>query len=371
MGNSHSQVLHSLGEAIRAIRRGYRFQDTTPDFPAIYYEEVSYEGAPYILPMIILKTRPCRWFMRSGGCTTCNYQAIAVQKEIPDSVILKQLDAAFKHLSQKREIPFIHLTSAGSFFDSWEISDPLLEAIAARLEKHHVRLFSTESRADVLLNDERLARFRKHYSGAVSVGIGLESVNSTIRELTVFKGISNSQFEQAVSNLKKHHMGFHAYVLIGKPFLTPGEDVDDAEATTRYAIELGGDVLLMLSNRQPNTLTMLLWKHGLYLFPSLWAPIEVLRRLPRELDRRIAIRGMDKAIPPPEGFAQTCGLCTNIVRSALIGFNWTKDYRMLEQATTSCPCYLQWKQTLEEAASEPLEQRVKRALDTLKTVLPQ
>ncbi len=340
--------------------------DSTSPFPALYYEECLFEGHPYILPMIVLRTNPCNWYTKTGGCLTCGYQGIAKFKGISDADILAQVDAALRHLRLKGELPFLHLTSSGSFFDQREISDAVMIAIAQRMETEGVRVFSTESRADVVTNHDRLALFRKYYSGAISVGIGLESMDEDIRNLCFFKGVKNRTLERAISTLKDFNMNFHAYVLVGKPFLTPEEDVEDAFTALSYAIEKGGKVLLMVANIQQDTPLYALWKKGLYTLPSLWAPIKVLRKLEPGLRFRVAVKGLDKAVPPPHMFQQTCNLCTPVVRNALVGFNWTKDFLMIDQAWNCCSCREVWEKTLEIHDERPIRQRIESVLKQFK-----
>jgi radical SAM enzyme (TIGR01210 family) len=357
-----------LSRFVRSFRpaSAREMYDSANPFPALYYEECMFEGRPYILPMIVLRTSPCNWYMKTGGCMTCGYQGIAQLEGTGDDDILAQVDAAFQHLRLKGGLPFLHLTSSGSFFNQREISDAVMIAIAQRMETEGVRVFSTESRAEVVTNRDRLALFRKHYSGTVSVGIGLESMDENVRNLCFFKGVRNQTLERAISTLRDFDMDFHAYILIGKPFLTPEEDVEDAFVSVRYAIEKGGEALLMVANIQLDTPLYALWKKGLYKLPSLWAPIKVLRKLEPKLRSRVAVKGLDKAVPSPHVFQQTCNLCTPVVRNALVGFNWTKDFLMIDQAWNCCSCRKEWEKTLEIRDERPIRQRIESALEQFK-----
>lgn len=334
---------------------------------AIYYEEATYEGRPYNLPLIILKTAPCRWLLSHGGCTTCNYQQVASFKPVDPDRVLEQLDDALHRLGGPGRYPYLHLTSSGSFLDPREIGDDLLVRLCDRLHRYGVELLSTECRADLLDDSRRLDLFRRAFPGRISVGIGVESQNEVVRNLCMFKGVTNAQVETAFRNLKERDMDFHAYILLGKPFLTEGENVRDALETVRFTLERGGSALLMLANLQPNTLTHAMWRAGRYALPSLWAPIEVLERLDPQQRSWVSVKGIDKAVPQPMVFQKSCDVCTPIVRNALVGYNWTMDYRIIEQVLTCCPCREEWRNALADDP-RPVPQRVAEGLAQLKAL---
>ena len=124
----------------------------------IYFEDAWMEpNTPYILPLVIMKTRTCSWLRQGGGCMMCNYQYISsFKRRITDDNILNQAKWALSGLSPLNRFPYIHLTSSGSFMDPNEISDEILIKILGLLQNSGIKILSTESRPEYLLNEKRL-----------------------------------------------------------------------------------------------------------------------------------------------------------------------------------------------------------------------
>jgi radical SAM enzyme (TIGR01210 family) len=332
-----------------------------PNQPEVFLEEANYENRPYILPLVILKTHTCRWLQSAGGCTMCNFQSVsAYDRDICKENILNQVKWAMNLLCHFQR-PYLHLTSSGSFLDPDEIDDDTLVEILRVLDKSGVKLLSTESRPGFLLNEQRLELMRRNFNGALSIGIGLESSNDFIRNFCLNKGFKTDVFVKAVSLLRKHTVSFHSYVLLGKPFLSTREDIDDAIRTIQFTINLGGIAIVRLVNLQPYTLIHWLFQRNMYKLPRLWSALEVLRSLADFERQRVWIKGIDKDIPPPIEFASNCENCTSTVHNAIVGWNITRNYQIIEQIMDCCECKAEWEKGLSIDRSEDcLETRVPR-----------
>jgi len=306
----------------------------------IYFEENRYLEKPYNMPLITLRTKPCRWLTATGGCTTCGYNLVAsLKNDISSQNLINQLNWTLEQINST-EYPFITLTSAGSFMDKEEIADDVRLKMLDVLSDKGFKHLNFESRPEFLTDYNRLSKLHEHFKGSISVGIGLESSNDFIRKCCLNKGYNLDVFLKALEALKKSDISFDTYVILGKPFLNRKENIDDAVNTISYAFDYGAEwAILMVSNIQPYTLTNWLWRRGLFQLPSLWDAIEVISRLSDDRKRMVLIKGVDKALPTPTIFSSTCPECNEKIVDAIRKWNITADYNSLEKCKKICNCW--------------------------------
>ncbi len=185
------------------------------------------------------------------------------------------------------------------------------------------------------------------------VGIGLETARDDWRALCMNKGCKTSIYLEVIGSLRELDISYSNHVLLGMPFLTPKEAIEDAVATIRFSFAVGAEqVILMVANLQSNTLTNWLWKRRLYDLPKLWAPLQVLAMLEPDERSRIVIKGIDKMIPEPLAYAKNCPKCTAEVCRLIERWNETRDYGVIQKALTFCDCRKAWLREMEEASDE-------------------
>lgn len=316
------------------------------------------------MPLVTLKTRPCHWFLHGGGCTTCGYNLVSdLKQEITPEHLITQTNY-FVKLLPSATFPFITLTSCGSFMDAREIDDKTRLEIFKILDNKGYTHINFESRPDFLRNTKRLQNLHKAFHGGISVGIGLESSNDYIRKYCVNKGYTTRVFKEATQSLKESEITYDAYVLCGKPFLSPKEDIEDAVETIKFAFDNGCQwVILMTANLQRHTLVYFMHKHGLYSLPKLWTTLEIMKRLPSNIRKNVILKGIDKALPHPLKFASNCEYCTASIVDAHIQWNLTQDYSFIEEVLDSCECKKEWEQNLDDDME--MKERVEKYYKTL------
>jgi len=256
--------------------------------------------------------------------------------------------------------PYIHLTSSGSFLDPKEISDELLIKILKLLNDTDVKILSTESRPEYVLNEERLQIIKDNFDGYVTIGMGLEAFDDFIRIYCINKGTTLKIYRDAIEMIKKYDLSFHLYILLGKPFLTVKEDIEDAIKAIRFTVNNGGVVILFLLNRQPYTLTNWLLERDKYELPSLWSAVQVLEMLKPEERDKVWVKGLDKAVPMPLEFPSTCPRCTPFVHNAIVGWSYTRNFRLIEQIADCCRCRDIFYSKYETIPDSLLKERVGR-----------
>jgi len=318
-----------------------------PNAAEIYFEEYMLHGTPYTLPMVGLKTSPCSWLLSGGGCTMCGYHlAGAWRRPVSSRNLLNQVHHALQTLHPVSRFPLVHIGSAGSLLDSAEVPDDICFQLFRALQNEGVKAVITESRPEYL-REAKLRAIREVFKGEIMVGIGLETASEDWRALCINKGLSTDTYIEAVEGLQQLGISFANHVFLGKPFLTPREDIEDAVAAIRFSFEVGSEfAILMVSHLHPNTLTYWLYERHLYELPKLWAPLQVLSMLEPATRSRVVIKGVDKMSPEPIAFASNCSRCTDEVCRLIEMWNQTRDYAFVEAALNSCDCREAWLREL-------------------------
>jgi archaeosine synthase beta-subunit len=338
---------NSTGKAIRKLMRIVRkdhFSRTDPRpnsrEPVIYWEETNVLGKPYLVPLVILRTRPCRWFS-SGGCVMCNYELMAIDEGVSDNDVLTQVEFAVKHLGgDLSKYPYILLTSQGSFLDDEEVGAELRNRILRLFWDAGLQAISTESEARYCIDAARIANLKLSFPGQISVGIGLEAADDFIRNSIINKGLPLQKLVDASTMLKISGINFYTYISLGKPFLSIEEDVDDALTAVALSLDLGAIMTVVeMINIQPHTLTEKLWRKDLYAPCSLWLGIELLSRLPVELRQQTSIKGFDADIEPsPLALPKSCSKCDTRLRTAMNEWNFQRSFTDLVRSADTCEC---------------------------------
>ena len=360
---TETMLFQKIVKAMQSIRQEMKQVHGDLNIPDIYFEETRKDdGSHCLMPLVALKTIPCGWLRAGGGCTMCGYQLVASLDRIPtEKNIINQTEYTI-HTAPSKIYPLITFSTAGSFLDTRELSDELRPKLLKMLADSGYKEFNFESRPEFLLNHERLSQL-KEYFDTVSVGMGLESKNNLIRNVCVNKGTMLKTYELAAEALQKHNIYYDAYVLVGKPFLTATEDIEDTLKTVQYAFDLGfGRIFLMLCNIQPSTLTYCLYKKGKFEIPMLWSAIEIIKRLPAKDRSRVYIKGFNRAVPMPMELPQNCEKCNIQVMDKLIHWNLTGDFKHIENLPI-CNCIDQFKERLAVIADNPLKERIEQFLD--------
>ena len=332
---------------------------------SIYFEESRLNDKPYLLPLCILRTKPCFWIREGGGCAVCGYNLNTnVDHEFCEQDLLDQVKYITDHLSSQT-YPFITVTSTGSFLDTKEVSDDTRRKILVNLKNAGFKYFNFECRPEFLLNKDKLREIVEIFPDGASVGIGLESSNDLVRNSCLNKGFKMQTFLNAAKACAETKVSYDTYILYGKPFLTERDNIKDAIDTIKFSFEHGATyAILMIANMQPYTLSHWLWKRGLYRLPKLWGIFDVFDALPKEYRSRIIVKGMNRAVPSPLFFSSNCEKCTPAITDAINFWNLTADEYHLENVREICTCKAEWKAELNRD-EESLPDRIRKMYDLL------
>lgn len=346
-------LLSDIGRALRKDRPlipqecGYRIIVADPDrrFAQIW-----------------LRTRGCKHDVLKGGCTICNYW-VSSPPTVDD--FITSFISALDHLIFSPSL--LVLSASGSFLDPWEIApearNEILTLLKHRCPDVHVIL---ETHPDTV-SEETLEECYQLLGSPFTIEMGLESADNTLLKCCLNKPTTTETFARAVSCIQqKPYVSCIANVMIGIPFLTKIETVDQAVDTVQWAFEQGVDECVLFPlNLKLFTFAYWLSEHALFPQPSLWALVDVLTRIEEEKLPKVNFawhridRGQatfwDKGIIPPCTCEKCCAEILTLLDKYLSSGNRKEVVHSL--TSTGCSCYKEWVHNL-ESNIKPLAERL-------------
>ena len=172
----------------------------------------------------------------------------------------------------------------------------------------------------------------------LEISIGLETSNDFIREHSINKGFTFTDYNKAVKTLKKYKFNLKTYVLVKPPFLTEKEAIEDCKNTITKVRNLSDTISLNPTNVQRNTVVEYLWKRSQFRPPWLWSIVEILKKS-KINDKRKAIK-CDIAGGGSNRGAHNCKKCNRLVLDAIANFSLSQNENVFDGL--ECECRDQW-----------------------------
>lgn len=217
----------------------------------------------------------------------------------------------------------------------------------------------------------------------LTLGFGLECLDPLVREVAINKGYNTNHIDRAISVIEQANaaqsrvkVDFEVYVLLKPLFLTEREAIDEALRTIKWSFSRGATTVAMFMNTvKRNTIQgYLAARQDLdppyrYQAPYYRTAIEVLRALPASARAWTQVLGPQSGVLA-EGQPTGCQLCTPLLLGAIMGYNFTRDSAILEEAARAwCPCRGEWESAL-KITGPPLAGRIEAGLATLEAAFP-
>jgi archaeosine synthase beta-subunit len=309
---------------------------------------------------------------RRGSCAFCNYGRGS--NTTAEEMVGFVRDGLRERIASSAGTLLI--SPSGSMFDPREVPELAQEAIWRLVAATQVRQVLCESRAETV-TDAALLRMREALPDRrVAVELGVESADPWVARWVVNKGLRLRDYLSAVGTIRRHRVTCLTNVVVGLPFLTVAETIDDSVRTIRVAQDAGSDACVLFPlHVRPWTVLEWLWRHGTYRPPSLWSLVEVLHRLGPERAARVSIswyRDYDRddsgPAKPVRGLCAptTCPACEPDVLSVLDEYRAGAAWEVVERLVRwPCACRQGWVEDLAAPAAVGLVARVARAYELL------
>ncbi len=272
------------------------------------------------------------------------------------------------------DITKIDILSPGSFLNDKEMPKAARTTIFEKIAQLPFQKILIESRIEYI-DEEEVDRLQSilRPDQKIEIGIGLESANNLIREISISKGYSLSEFEESVEMLAKKGIDVQVYSIIKPALLEEKTALEDSVQTGIYLAELakkirdeneGTDFQLTMKLEQAfiqkGGFLHFLHKDKMYQTPWSYTTGEIAERLCDDeiLDNLNLQVGMSDDFPPPIDKAKNrlangeeCVESSKAINDALQAFNIDHDVDTLKKTINmvkeSHPeSYQAWQQEL-------------------------
>ncbi len=296
---------------------------------------------------IILRTVGCRWAYESGGCTMCSYLMDSSPIKISAENIINQFEYALNKYKEKINPKnySIKIFTSGSFLDEFEVPKEAKEYIFKRIDEIGVREVAVESRPE-FINDDNLKIIRNNVGKTINIeiGVGIETLNEKIRNVSIHKGVSTEDIKRAIETAKKYNVGIKAYLLIKPPFITEKDAIIDSIHSANECIDMGcSRISFCPATVHRGTLLELIWKRNQYRPPFLWSILEILNEVKSQNPNKIIM--CDTAgIPSNRGAHNKMNCkCNHIIKEVINDFTITQDLSLIDETlNNNCECKKYW-----------------------------
>ncbi len=292
---------------------------------------------------LLLPGSGCAWAKNSAGCHMCGFKVKIDQVNRGKPASITKLMTIFqlgKSLTRGSSPYSLSIYNGGSFFNEEEIPLQVQEEICREVERSSsIEQLIVESRPEFVTDDriELLTSLLKRKK--LRVAIGLEAVSDYVREVCINKGFSTDDYERAVEILKKNAAELSTYVFLKPIYLSEQESIEEAVRTTRYALSLGSnEILLESAFIQQGTKMEKLYREGEFQPPWLWSTIEVVRRTSHL--GPVYIGGFEDE-PPPIAIPHNCEVCSPRLMRSFRDYNESLDVSLLHNGY--CACKTEWE----------------------------
>ncbi len=324
---------------IKNVNRHLR--NNRPYFPKDKFCEVFKNGN---LLEISFLSKQCK-NDRSGSCLMCDYGR--TDKVGPNEIYLGTMD---KILSEESEsIDFLLLCSNGSILDEYQISTQLLTEILKKAQNCKIPKIIIETHYKDVTKD-RLNLIKSIIHKPVTIEMGLETINPVYQSAFFMKGIDIGSYEKTVELIHSYNFDVELNIMLGLPFMSASEQVEDVKKTIKWAIERNCTPVVFPINIKAHTMLRYLYENKLYSPISLWLLVHLLDSVEPTVLEKIIIAwygNRDESYTPdiPTIHPECCNDCKeNLMafgRKFLDledGFARKKLIQTLKK-TISCDCY--------------------------------
>jgi hypothetical protein len=320
------------------------------------YREEFFKGKNHKRAVLFLLSNGCEWALKGAhGCTMCGHLAKQTRSLEPLSTedFISQFIGEFENINFK-EAPILNLYNNGSFFNEREIPEQARIRILKEINNNKdIKMVVLETRPE-FITDKLMEQTKALVPDIhVELAMGLETMDDLRRTISVNKGFTLKQYDQAIQIIRKYDFHPRSYVLLKPLFFNEKEGIEEAINTIKHVFDVGtSTVSLEACTYQKYTLTEYLVDNGLYKLPKLWSILEVFKKT-YHLGKIVI--GLFQFYPSPEHVPYNCDRCSNRVMDAIKEYNRTLQVKAFEGL--DCDCKKDWQRELHHN-SETFQERL-------------
>lgn len=286
-------------------------------------------------------------FMSCGcenACTFCNY---GFDYNLTLEMVKPELQ---KITLEDFDIVELELEANGSFLSEREIPYDLFIEILHFVSHRNIPIITMETHYNTI-TEKKLQDIRRILGKEqeIQFEMGFESADEDVRAI-YNKDIDIEKYLEVTKLCERYKIGLQINVLLGAPFLTRDEQIQDCLNSLEFIYEKmpkGTIAVLFPINIKKNTMLKHWQDIGVYDQISSWEFIELLHKIPEEyLDKFTIAWWGNRENTFTKGimqFPKTCDKCRERLMKFYVDFycNWNPYYRkkILDEIwTTRCEC---------------------------------
>lgn len=251
----------------------------------------------------------------------------------------------------KYDIKILLLNSYGSILDTNEISEDCFKALLNKVANSNIKKIIFETHYNTITREKLVLIKEKLKDKIIDFELGFETSNEEIRENNLLKKIDNNKFIETIKLIHSFNMGVITNILVGTPFLTIQEQLEDVLNSIKWCVNNSVDeIVLFPINVKPYTLLKELYDSKKYDVISHWLLIEVLNRISLQDLSKIYLswygnRDLEYNNGEHSIYPKSCSKCHDIIMKFYSEFLYNNDitYRrqLIEKiiSENKCDCY--------------------------------
>ncbi len=220
----------------------------------------------------------------AGSCVMCDYGTVNGVKSC--KTYLAEMDCILK---KERGIQYLLLCTNGGIMDFSQIPESTFWEILKYINKTNIPNIILETHyCDI--SHRKLQKTKEILNSKnITIELGLETVNQTYQDYLIMKHIEMQKFEKTVYIIQNYGFSVDLNILIGLPFLSEREQLQDTRESMIWAFQHSCNVVVFPINIKPFTLLMNMYENGYYEPVSHWLLLLLLDSLETELLSQVVI----------------------------------------------------------------------------------
>lgn len=203
-----------------------------------------------------IRTSGC-FFSKRGSCTVCDYWE-GDKMDSPHEIVRRVLN------QYKNDYTTLIFETCGSPLDERELTIFEQEKIWKTIDSMGFPVVIIETHA-LTVNDEKLNLLKKNIHALIVIEMGLESSNDDILLYCLNKQISLDILADKIKLIRRHSMKCCVNILLGIPFLSIKDRINDCINSIQDALMVGADTCVVFPvNIKEFTLVKKLYDNGMY-----------------------------------------------------------------------------------------------------------
>ena len=309
------------------------------------------DGTPCQAATVILRTRGCEWWWKSG-CTFCGYFN-DVRDDVTGDNLTAQWEAAKAQTNDFEGCDMVKVYTSGTFFADVENPPEWQEMVLKETHERGLHLI-VEAQAN-LCDEEKIAWVAERHPGC-TVAIGLEAFDDEVLKFHCNKGFRTKGWVSAVENLRKHGLRVKTYLLFKPPFMSEGDALYHTAKWIRDVAELSDEISVNPMNIQKRTIVDRIHRAREYRPPWLWSLLGMIEDVHADINPAGG-ESLTRLIVHPTAAGNTrgahnCGKCDREVAAAIERYSVSNSLK--EFTGLDCDCRRIWAAEVAEDRARPV-----------------